>query len=56
MSTKERRTYKDRRDYLIGAVRRRRKKIRTMAVNHKGAECEIYGYDRCLEALELVFR
>jgi len=52
MSTRERRTYKERRDYLIGAVRKRRKKIRMMAVNHKGAKCEICGYDRCLDALE----
>ncbi|MCD6257671.1 HNH endonuclease [Candidatus Aerophobetes bacterium] len=49
---RDKRKYKDRRDYLIKAVRKRRKKIREMAVEYKGGKCEICGYDRCIEALE----
>ena len=49
---KERRTYKDRREYLIKAVYARRKKVRAMAVAHKGGRCEKCGYDRCIDALE----
>ena len=50
--TKETRLYKDRREYLIAAVSKRRKKIRQMAVEYKGGRCELCGYNRCLEALE----
>lgn len=32
------RQYSDRREYLIGAVRKRRKKIRQMAVDYKGGK------------------
>ena len=46
------RKYSDRRQYLIRAVHARRKKIREMAVEHKGGKCEICGYDRCIDALE----
>ena len=46
------RTYADRRQYLIEAVRKRRQKIRRMAVEYKGGKCEICGYARCPEALE----
>jgi 5-methylcytosine-specific restriction endonuclease McrA len=49
---KETRPYRDRREYLIQAVRRRRKKVRQMAIEFKGGKCERCGYDRCLEALE----
>ncbi|MBF0484561.1 MAG: hypothetical protein HQL25_07645 [Candidatus Omnitrophica bacterium] len=49
---KDNRTYKDRRDYLIKAVYARRKKVRLMAVEHKGFKCEKCGYDRCIDALE----
>jgi hypothetical protein len=52
MATIERRAYKERRDYLIDAVRKRRKKVRMMALEHKGGRCEICGYSRCPEALE----
>jgi 5-methylcytosine-specific restriction endonuclease McrA len=48
----ERRRYTDRREYLIKAVRRRRKALRRRAVEYKGGSCEICGYDRCIEALE----
>ena len=48
----EKRTYQERRKYLLKAVQRRREKVRLMAVNHKGGACQVCGYDRCLEALE----
>lgn len=50
--SKKKRTYSDRRQYIIDAVQKRRKKIRQMAVEYKGGSCEKCGYDRCLEALE----
>jgi hypothetical protein len=49
---REKRTYKDRRDYLIKAVYARRKKIRAMAVEYKGGKCERCSYARCIDALE----
>lgn len=29
----------------------RRKKLKEMAVEHKGGKCELCGYDRCIQAL-----
>ena len=52
MAKQDKRRYADRRQYLIVAVRKRRKKIREMALGYKGGKCELCGYDRCLEALE----
>ena len=49
---KDRRRYSDRREYLIAAVQKRRKKIRKMAIEYKGRKCQICGYDRCEEAME----
>jgi len=48
----EKRTYKERREYLLKAVQKRREKVRLMAVSYKGGCCQICGYDRCIEALE----
>ena len=48
----EKRTYQDRREYLIKAVQRRREKVRLMAIDYKGGRCQICGYSRCVEALE----
>ena len=48
----EKRTYQERRKYLLKAVQRRREKVRLMAVNYKGGCCQVCGYDRCIEALE----
>ena len=48
----EKRRYADRRTYIIGAVRKRRKKVRLMAVQYKGGRCSRCGYDKCVEALE----
>lgn len=52
MARKDTRTYADRREYLINAVQKRRRKIRQMAIDHKGGKCEICGYDKCIDALE----
>ena len=52
MAKRDTRTYKDRRQYLIAAVHKRRRKIRQMAVEYKGGRCERCGYDRCIDALE----
>lgn len=49
---KEKRKYKDRREYLIKAVYARRKKVREMAVEYKGGKCQQCGYNRCIDALE----
>jgi predicted HNH restriction endonuclease len=48
----EKRTYRERREYLIKAVRKRRKKVRQMAVEYKGGKCQVCGYDKCTKALE----
>lgn len=49
---RETRSYKDRKDYLIQAVKKRRKAIRQKAVEYKGGKCSRCAYDKCLEALE----
>jgi hypothetical protein len=49
---KEKRKYKDRREYLIQAVKKRRKKLKQMAVEYLGGKCMICGYNRCINALE----
>lgn len=49
---KEKRKYKDRRNYLIEAVKKRRRKLKEMAVQLKGGRCSICGYNKSLEALE----
>lgn len=48
----ERRSYADRREYLIQAVQKRRKNLRWKAIAYKGGRCQICSYDRCREALE----
>lgn len=52
MAKVDTRNYKDRRQYLIAAVNKRRKKIRQMAVEYKGGRCHVCGYNRCIDALE----
>ncbi|MFH1386417.1 MAG: hypothetical protein ABIH50_01970 [bacterium] len=49
---KEKRRYKDRREYMIKAVQKRRKLIKEKAIDHKGGKCEVCGYSRCHDALE----
>ncbi len=46
------RTYADRRQYMIQAVAKRRKKIKAMAVDYKGGKCAICGYAKCVDALD----
>ncbi|MCL0047860.1 hypothetical protein M1N13_02730 [Dehalococcoidia bacterium] len=48
----DRRTYADRREYLIRAVQKRREKIHQMAIQRLGGKCFQCGYDRCGKALE----
>ncbi len=48
----EKRTYADRRNYLIKAVQKRRRELRQKAIAYKGGRCQFCGYDRCMEALE----
>lgn len=52
MTAKEKRSYKDRREYLIEAVRKRRRKVRLRAIEYKGGSCKICGYKKCFDALE----
>jgi len=49
----ETRTYADRREYNIQAVSRRRRKIKTMAIEYKGGKCQICGYHKYQGALDL---
>jgi hypothetical protein len=49
----EKRTYADRREYLIKAVAKRRRKIKLMAIEYKGGKCQICGYDKYPGALDL---
>ena len=46
------RTYADRREYLIQAVAKRRKKIRELAIEHLGGKCCFCGYNRCFASLD----
>jgi hypothetical protein len=48
----ETRIYADRRQYMIQAVAKRRKKIKAMAVQYKGGKCVLCGYDKCVDALD----
>lgn len=48
----EKRTYADRRQYMIAAVAKRRKKVKLMAVAYKGGKCAVCGYNKCIDALE----
>jgi len=52
LAKRDTRRYVDRRQYLIKAVHKRRRKIREMAVEYKGGLCEICGYNHCIDALE----
>ena len=46
------RKYSDRAEYLKKAVDKRRKKIKIMAIAHKGGKCQLCGYNHCVSALE----
>jgi len=49
----DRRKYADRRESLIRAVAKRRRKIKAMAIEYKGGKCQTCGYHKCNGALEL---
>jgi 5-methylcytosine-specific restriction endonuclease McrA len=49
----DKRKYADRRDALIKAVAKRRKKLKIFAIEYKGGKCLTCGYKRCVGALEL---
>ncbi|MEN9558487.1 MAG: hypothetical protein RL141_856 [Candidatus Parcubacteria bacterium] len=49
---KDKRTYADRADYLKKAVAKRRKRLRELAIAHKGGACALCGYNKCSQALE----
>jgi hypothetical protein len=51
--TKETRTYKGRAEYLINAVRIKRRRLKEVAVQAKGGKCVICGYDKYIGALDL---
>lgn len=48
----ETRKYADRREALIKAVTKRRKKVKQLAVEYKGGLCQICNYSKCIDALE----
>lgn len=49
----DRRKYQDRREALIKAVAKRRRKIKQLAIEYKGGKCQICKYNKCVGALEL---
>jgi len=49
---KEARTYRDRAEYLIKAVAKRRRRLKELAVEKKGGKCTFCGYNRYLGALD----
>ena len=49
----EMRKYKDRREYMVRAVAKRRRLVRQLAIELKGGRCENCGYSKCVGALEL---
>jgi len=49
----DKRKYADRREELIKAVAKRRRKIKLLAVEYKGGKCQICGYNKYPGALDL---
>lgn len=49
----DKRKYADRREELIRAVAKRRRKIKTMAIAYKGDKCQVCGYSKFQGALDL---
>jgi 5-methylcytosine-specific restriction endonuclease McrA len=47
------RKYADRREVLIKAVAKRRRKIKALAIEYKGGKCEVCGYSKYQSALDL---
>ena len=49
----DRRKYADRREELIRAVAKRRRKIKALAIEYKGGKCQVCGYNKYQGALDL---
>jgi len=49
----DKRKYADRREELIKAVAKRRRKIKALAIEYKGGKCQICGYKKYQGALDL---
>ena len=49
----EKRKYADRREELIRAVAKRRRKIKALAIEYKGGQCQICGYHKYQGSLDL---
>ena len=49
----EKRKYADRREELIRAVAKRRRKIKLLAIQYKGGKCQVCGYNKYPGALDL---
>ena len=49
---RDNRTYADRREYNIAHMKKRRKQLKLMAVQHMGGKCMRCGYNRYSEVLE----
>ena len=49
----EKRTYADRREELIKAVAKRRRKIKLLSIEYKGGKCQVCGYNKYSGALDL---
>ncbi|MDP1706214.1 MAG: hypothetical protein Q8L36_00070 [bacterium] len=50
---KDKRTYADRREELIRAVAKRRRKIKQLSIEYKGGKCQLCGYSKYQGALDL---
>lgn len=50
---KDERTYADRREYIMQAVAKRRRAIKTKSIEYKGGKCQLCGYNKYVGALEL---
>lgn len=49
---KETRTYRDRAHYLVLAVSKRRRKLKSLGVELKGGKCQVCGYSKYIGALD----
>ncbi len=49
----DKRKYADRREELIKAVAKRRRKIKLLAIQYKGGKCQVCGYNKYPGALDL---
>ena len=53
---KEKRTYADRAEYMKAAVIKRRKKLKDMAIEYGGGQCQLCGYKKSKRALSFHHR